>query len=309
MAERNYTLRESAFSSSIGESIGLSFSLKFWYPELSQVGEFEVLADAKNLTYWRTSTSPLMCNLRATVAGLYDLSRVKIINIARTKMFSDSIARLSTIVVDDDHDDLGSSDLSAYTFRASDVLCPNPAEAVFASNADYEGGFHPSCFTEKELAMMKKSTQTYTVHANRPVTRKIGNNVLFMVPEAKVQELITANHVDIASGTHLSQVATRARLAHFHWSKKLQSIHSALRLCTCAEARGHKGLVPLKIYTGQASRPNAFGQVVYFDQKSYMTHEGRQYLGTALDKTTGLFRAILIEGLPERRQETRFSIF
>jgi hypothetical protein len=33
-----------------------------------------------------------------------------------------------------------------------------------------------------------------------------------------------------------------------------------------------------------------------FDQKSMPTHSGRQYIGTSLDKTTGLFDAILISG-------------
>ena len=51
MAESRLILKEAAFSSSVGECIGLSFALRYFYPELSQLTKFEVFVDAKNLLY------------------------------------------------------------------------------------------------------------------------------------------------------------------------------------------------------------------------------------------------------------------
>ena len=58
-SEKNLLKRQSAFSSSIGESLAFDFGETHFYPELSQVDSHEVLADARNLTYWKTSDSPL----------------------------------------------------------------------------------------------------------------------------------------------------------------------------------------------------------------------------------------------------------
>ena len=87
VAEERLILKESAYSSSIGECLAFAFAMRYFYPELSQLSSWVVLVDARNLTYWRSSASPLMVNLRAAISGLYDLSRVNLMHISRTKQF------------------------------------------------------------------------------------------------------------------------------------------------------------------------------------------------------------------------------
>jgi hypothetical protein len=56
LAETRFITKESAFSSSAGECIAFAFAVREFYFELSQCPTFQVLADARNLTYWRTSS-------------------------------------------------------------------------------------------------------------------------------------------------------------------------------------------------------------------------------------------------------------
>jgi hypothetical protein len=158
-----------------------------------------------------------------------------------------------------------------------------------------EDGFMLSDFSDEEKAAMTTS-RLFKANLQGPVTRRLHGRTLFCVPAGKVTSVWEDNHVN-ADGSHSTLTQTKLRLAHLTWPKKIGSMRELFARCeTCQESRGPKGLKPIPVYTGQAGRPGEFGEVVMFDQKSMPTHSGRQYIGTCLDKTTGLFDAILISG-------------
>jgi hypothetical protein len=142
---------------------------------------------------------------------------------------------------------------------------------------------------------MKASSQSYTLHSNRPVTRKLHGRLLFVVPQSQISRVWDENHVS-GDGLHFTLARTRLNVSHLSWPKKFSDLRSRFASCeACAEALGPKGFPAVELYTGQSARPGSFGEVVFFDTKSYQTRSGRQHLGTSLDKTTGLVKAILID--------------
>ena len=93
--EVNQIKREIANSSSFAEGVGFIFGLEHFYPELSQLPNFEVICDAANLQYWKTSAAPLMVRLRNKIAGMYDVEKVKFRHVKRSgTMLPDALARL-----------------------------------------------------------------------------------------------------------------------------------------------------------------------------------------------------------------------
>ena len=293
-AENRLIFKESALSSSVGECLGVAFCLKYFYNELSQIREWEVLADCKNLLYWRTSAAPLMVNIRATIAGLYDLSRIKIRHIPRSYQFADVLGRLASHTPPEDYNGFDDSSLTyrEFAFPGADLL----ENSSSASTDPRPDGYQLEEFSEGERKLMKESSQTYHTAKNQPVTRKIHGRQLFVVPASRVDDVFLEAHLDASTSSHLSFSATRAALAHLHWPKKLSTLRRLHGDCECQHARGPRGFKPITMYTGQAARPGQFAEVVYFDQKSFPTHRGRQYLGTWLDKATGLFGALRISG-------------
>ena len=95
VAEVNLITKQSAFSSMIGEAIAFHFAMVYFYPELVCLPNgFEVIADCRNLTYWKTSDSPVLASLRASLSGRFDLSKVRLRHINRVHNFTaDSLAR------------------------------------------------------------------------------------------------------------------------------------------------------------------------------------------------------------------------
>ena len=317
ISEINLITRESAFSSSIGECLGFSFAMRYFYPELSQLSSFTILCDARNLTYWKTSSSPLMVNLRATVSQLYDLRKVQLQHVPRETMFADVLGRLShdeywnsfnEFSVEGDHrvyafsayETLQDSDLapcacssaSGCSLHDSDLTtcaCSSASESspAPASSTRDANGFILEQFSEEEIASMKASSQSYTLHSNRPVTRKLHGRLLFVVPQSQISRVWDENHVS-GDGLHFTLARTRLNVSHLSWPKKFSDLRSRFASCeACAEALGPKGFPAVELYTGQSARPGSFGEVVFFDTKSYQTRSGRQHLGTSLDKTTG----------------------
>ena len=297
VAENRLILIEAAYSSSIGECLGLSFALRYFYPELSTAARFEVMIDARNLLYWKTSVSPLMINLRATIAGLYDLSAVNLIHVPRKRQFADFLGRLSHDEVPADFNEFDETGTECYVFRANTFLTPPvPSSSLsWSCVADAPDGYLPTDFSEEELSAMKSSRAKYVVAKGRPVYRKLHSRNLYVVPLAKLDALFTELHIDSTTGMHRHAIATRTLFLPYSWSSKHADLEHRLSNCGCLASRGHKGIKPLEVYTGQQARPGSFGAVVYFDQKSFMTHSGRKYIGTCLDKSTGLVKGILID--------------
>jgi len=342
LAETRFITKESAFSSSAGECIAFAFAVREFYSELSQCPSFQVLADARNLTWWRTSSAPLMVNLRAQISGLYDLSVIKLRHIKRAGNFADVLARLSAKEVFDEFNELAADPgYSQYVYSLTDVLrcdrqgndddsVPQPVSCVqqasprlspvdmpvaageelgaepllvprdrvcsfmSASAISDQDGFALELFSPQERIDMAKSKQ-FRCRSGQPVTRKLHGRTLFAVPKSKVEAVWLENHI-ANDGYHYSLADTRLAVSHLHWGGKLGDLRLRFGACECQEAMGPKGLKPIQVYQGQSARPGVFGEVVYFDQKSFPTHAGRRYIGTSLDKTTGLFNAIPISG-------------
>jgi hypothetical protein len=149
-SEKNLIRRQSAFSSSIGESLAFDFGETHFYPELSQVDSHEVLADARNLTYWKTSDSPLLVRLRAKLSGRYDITKITVRHIPRDKNFSDVLGRLSVLPLPtDDHEDIS---LSTYEYNAQELFEDNLS---FNSSSSIPDFFLASDFSHEELKQFK----------------------------------------------------------------------------------------------------------------------------------------------------------
>jgi len=213
--------------------------------------------------------------------------------VPRRRQFADFLGRLATDEVPSDFSEFDDGhDYRSYIFNASDLL-EGDATFSLAQSQVVPDGYRSSDFTVEEIEAMKASPAEF--HIGNIVYRNLHGRQLFVVPAAKLDELWLTAHIG-PDGLHRHLATTNALLSHMTWPRKFQDIRARFGLCECQAARGNRGLKPLRFYSGQAARPGAFGDVVFFDQKSYPTHTGRQYLGTALDKASGLVKAILIDG-------------
>jgi hypothetical protein len=221
-------------------------------------------------------------------------------------MFADVLGRLSHEEYHDGFNEFAvTGDHRVYSFGAYETLhdsdlapcscssLPSSSSAVCAVRD--ATGFVLERFTATEIDRMRRSAQGYTLVANRPVTRKLHGRLLFVVPEAELSKVWEENHVS-PDGLHYTLARTRLNVSHLTWPRKFAYLRSQFASCeACAEAMGPKGFPAVELYTGQSARPGSFGEVVFFDTKSYATHAGRQHLGTSLDKTSGLVKALLID--------------
>jgi len=175
----------------------------------------------------------------------------------------------------------------------SPMTAPATNVYPFMAHSDADG-FPLEAFSDKERLDMQRS-KLYSCRSGMPVTRKLHGRTLFCVPSSKIDQVWLDNHVAL-DGYHHTLADTRLATSHLHWSGKLSDLRLRFGACECQEADGPKGLAPIQVYQGQAARPGVYGETVFFDQKSFPTAHGRQYLGTSLDKTSGLFNAIPIAG-------------
>ena len=289
-SERNLLKRESAYSSSLGESLAFDFALNHFYPELSQVDSFEVLCDARNLTYWKTSDSPLLVRLRAKISGKFNLQKITVRHIPRRlNNLSDSLGRLA-IHPSPSAEDLS---LSTYEYLASDLI----SLPSFRCSNSVPNWFTAQDFSLQELQQFREAK----ISVRGPISRHLHGRTLYLVPEASQNLDLWENaHLsDDGSGAHFTKSRTRANLSHLHWKKKSAWISRHWRACeVCAASRAsHDTLVlPITEYTGEAMRPTHYGQAVAFDTTGPKpSNRGPLYLATSLDGHTGLFDAIIID--------------
>ena len=285
VSEKNLLKRESIYSSSIGESLAFDSGLNHFYPELSQVDRFEVLCDARNLTYWRTSDSPLLVRLRAKVAGKFDISKITLRHIPRQLNFSDSLGRLAQHPLPSEED----LSLSTYEYSLSDLL-DSPI-----SSSTVPDHFLSSDFSMPELEQLREQK----IPTGGPIVRNLHGRHLFLVPESsRTRDLWDQAHLNAESGAHNTLSRTRARLSHLHWRGKSSWVNQFWRACPrCIPARASHSIGPIREFSGEAMRPTHFGQVVSFDTAGpKLTADGtKKFLATALDGHTGLFDALVID--------------
>ena len=284
-SEKNLLKRESAYSSSIGESLSFVFALNHYYCELSQLESFEVLCDARNLTYWRTSDSPLLVRLRAKISGKFDISKITVRHIPRRlNYFSDALGRLAQHPLPTEEE----LSLSTYAYSATDLL------SSFVSSNSIPDYFLASDFTLPELGQLRKNK----ISTRGPVTRSLHGRNLFLVPEsARTDDLWQAAHISEETGAHFPLSRTKANLSHLHWKAKSAWIKKRWKTCErCIPARASHDLAPIQEFSGEAMRPTHFGQVVAFDTCGpKATPTGPKHLATSLDGHTGLFQATVID--------------
>ena len=174
-SERNLLKRESAYSSSLGESLAFDFALNHFYPELSQVDSFEVLCDARNLTYWKTSDSPLLVRLRAKISGKFNLQKITVRHIPRRlNNLSDSLGRLA-IHPSPSAEDLS---LSTYEYLASDLV----SLPSFRCSNSVPNWFTAQDFSLQELQQFRKAN----ISVRGPISRHLHGRSLYLVPEANL---------------------------------------------------------------------------------------------------------------------------
>jgi hypothetical protein len=197
-AEINLISKLSAFSSMIGEAIAVHFGLTYFYPELSSLtAGFEVICDCKNLTYWKTSLSPVLVSLRSSISGRYDLFKIRLRHIRRVNNFTaDSIARMTSSTPHETFQEIMCSTYE-YPSLAQDVLSEDNAPGSISSFADVPDGFPASSFSADELAMLRtdKSSASHIVGAH-PVTRVIHGRPIYVVPRAEIKATFDLAHVD-----------------------------------------------------------------------------------------------------------------
>ena len=281
-SEKNLLKRESAYSSSIGESLAFDFGLNHFYSELSQVDKFEVLCDARNLTYWRTSDSPLLVRLRAKVSGKYDLTRITVRHIPRRlNALSDTLGRLA-LQPSPTEEDLC---LSTYAYNASSLITLHSSNTIPDS-------FTAQDFSLEELDQLRRAK----VSVRGPIFRHLHGRTMFLVPESlRTEDLWQSAHFT-ESGSHNTLARTRANLSHLHWKAKTRWVSKHWSACErCVPARVSHAAGPVLEYTGQGLRPTFFGQVVSFDTCGPKpSHDGPLHLATCLDGHSGLFNACVI---------------
>jgi hypothetical protein len=284
VAEKNLITKQSAFSSMIGESIAFHFAMVYFYPELVCLPNgFEVIADCRNLTYWKTSDSPVLASLRASLSGRFDLSKVRLRHINRVHNFTaDSLARLSTTEPNPNFLEIM---CSVYEFPqlAEIILDSGPSCSV----TEVPDSFSPADFSPAEIEHLKTDKTSHVV-GGQPVTRQLHGHPVFVMPLSKVRETFLSAHVT-DEGPHLSAEATRANLAHLHWSGKAGSGANSFRalMWACTVCQQNAAVPRYKTLGHAGARPTAFGELVFFDHKSFVQMGGTKLiLGTSMDKAT-----------------------
>jgi hypothetical protein len=183
VAEVNLITKQSAFSSMIGESITFHFAMVYFYPELVCLPNgFEVIADCRNLTYWKTSDSPVLASLRASLSGRFDLSKVRLRHINRVRNFTaDSLARLSINITEPNPNFLEIM-CSVYEFPllAEIILDGGPT----CSMTEIPDSFPPAAFSPAELQHLKTDKTSHVV-GSQPVTRQLHGHPVFVMPSPR----------------------------------------------------------------------------------------------------------------------------
>jgi hypothetical protein len=141
--------------------------MTYFYPELVCLASFTVLCDCRNLVYYKTSTSPVLIHLRASLAGRYDLSNVRLQHVTRKHMFSDSLARLTST-----ESSIGALEIMASTYSYDAVELLSTPETSTSSFADVPDSFSREAFSEDELKMLATDSSAHLV-GTQPVTRTI----------------------------------------------------------------------------------------------------------------------------------------
>ena len=295
-SEKNLLRKQSAFSSSIGESLAFIFGTENFYPELSQLQRFEVLCDARNLTYWQTSESPLLVRLRAKISGKYDLTKITVRHIPRRLNFSDSLGRLAMHPAPHEPD----LSLSTYEYNAQDLL-----------NSPITSNTVPEFFTVANFSPAEQAQLRHHKIATRgPITRVLHGRQMHLVPEShRGDDLWEAAHI-MPSGAHNVLSRTRSNLSHLHWRGKTSWILRHWRAChRCMPAAVSHDAQPSQDFSGEAIRCTHFMQVVSFDTAGpKQTLSGPLHLATWLDACTGLFNARVI-GTPDAASAIAFVKF
>jgi hypothetical protein len=285
----------------IGEAIAFHFAMVYFYPELVCLPNgFEVIADCRNLTYWKTSDSPVLAiaSLRASLSGRFDLSKVKLRHINRVHNFTaDSLARLS---ITEPNPSFLEIMCSVYEFPLLAEIILDDGPTYACSMTEIPDSFPPSDFSPAELLHLKTDKTSHVV-GSQPVTRQLHGHPVFVMPISKVKSTFVSAHVT-DEGPHLSAESTRANLAHLHWSGKAGSGANSFRALMCTVCQQNAAIPCYKIRGHAGARPTAFGELVFFDHKTFVQIGGSKLvLGTSLDKATGLFRACHI---PDEKEES-----
>jgi hypothetical protein len=207
--EVNQIRREVANSSSFAEGIGFVFGLEHFYPELSQLASFEVICDAANLQYWKTSAAPLMVRLRNKIAGMYDVDKVKFRHVKRSgTMLPDALARLP------------------------------PKEDPLISGTSFAGvqlsrRFFPEDFSQDER--VAPGTKNVVWDSNGVyVNTRAGPQ--FLVPRSSISSVFEEAHINV-DGSHRTLTQIKAQLAGLTWKNKSNDITEIRRGCHICMAR------------------------------------------------------------------------
>jgi hypothetical protein len=205
-------------------------------------------------------------------------------------MFSDSLARLTST-----ESSIGALQIMASTYSYDAVELLTTPEASTSSFADVPDSFSREAFSGDELKMLATDSSAHLV-GTQPVTRTIHYRLVYCVPASQVHNVWSAAHLS-AESSHLTFTVSQANLAHLHWGGKSGSGPRSLKrlFAECKECQATLPEPRDRYHSAQGARPSRFGQLVMFDTKSFpIFGGGKQYIGTSLDKATGLLRCLLI---------------
>jgi hypothetical protein len=284
--EVNAITKEKAFSSSVGESIALAWALDAGFPLLSQVRGFDILVDSRNLSWFKSSISPIMIRLRQRISLKYDLDHIRIRHITRSQnQLADMMARLALEPQGDESISLTvfagigiEGDFIPHTSMALQTVCT----ASCPLEPRDPTPFSPDLFSEEEtkawLARKAIATANGLLYKGRSC-----------VPLSAQREVLLGAHIDTAGG-HRTAKQTRALLAQYAFHDSTY-VSNSLKLCEACVSARH----PIKEvdWSSSGPRPSRVGECVALDFKQvYIPSQSYTLtLATMLDIYSGVLWA------------------
>lgn len=306
--------RDVANSSSYLEGVGFAFGLQFFYPELSQLSRFEVLCDARNLIYWKTSPSMLMVRLRSKIATMYDTDCITLRHVKRgATTMVDALARLAPSPAAGEFEEgVSLSSAGAQSDLSHDQMVPQQSAGDCSLAGDYslacdyslalgnldpwDEGFELADFTDEER---KKFSRSVILSPRVSIVKK--GRRLFLVPDGQIESLLKKKHID-GAGAHVTKKDFKEKLRDF--VVPASKIDFFVKSCSVCQGRQKN---PREGPGSDARFPKRYGEEAGWDTAGpYKTREesGDRYVSFMVDYYSNTVSA---KTLPKLRAEDLLS--